>query len=180
MFVKQLIRKTHYRYSFIENLLSIIIGGLLCECLLLIYLISLINTKHNDPIAPIIKIEYVEYIEEPMFKPEPEIIEVIPVYVFEDHLTAKSGIHEGPTGKETWYNLPMDGVINKMHEAGYYMDYSVREDGVKTYGDYVMLAADLEKYPRGTILNTSLGKGIVCDTGTFIDTDVMLDIATDW
>ena len=36
---------------------------------------------------------------------------------------------------------------------------------MKMLGDYVIVAADLNKYPRGSIVDTSLGQGIVCDTG---------------
>ena len=49
------------------------------------------------------------------------------------------------------------------------------------YGDYVMVAADLRIRPRGTILDCSLGKAIVCDTGNFVRTNsCQLDIATAW
>ena len=96
-------------------------------------------------------------------------------------LTASLGVNYGPSGKETYYNLPMDGVIGIMRSAGIYGDYWVREDGAKMYGDYVMVAADLNKYPRGSLVETSLGTGIVADTGTFTTTtDVVLDIATAW
>ena len=48
-------------------------------------------------------------------------------------------------------------------------------------GDYVIVAADLNKYPRGSIVDTSLGQGIVCVTGSFTqNSDTQLDIATDW
>ena len=60
-------------------------------------------------------------------------------------------------------------------------NYWVREDGAKMLGDYVIVAADLNKYPRGSIVDTSLGQGIVCDTGSFTqNSDTQLDIATDW
>lgn len=51
----------------------------------------------------------------------------------------------------------------------------------KNAGDYIMVAADLNKHPRGSIVETSLGQGIVCDTGSFTYTsDTQLDIATSW
>jgi hypothetical protein len=60
-------------------------------------------------------------------------------------------------------------------------DYWVREDGVKMLGPYVMVAANLNTRPRGTVVETSLGLGIVCDTGDFAKKNPMaLDIATDW
>ena len=97
------------------------------------------------------------------------------------HLTRQCGVFEGPSGKETFYNLPMGRVIQYMEDLGYNYRYWVREDGVKMYGQYVMCAADLSIRPKGTILETSLGKAIVCDTGGFTRTcPYGLDIATAW
>ncbi|MBR3133954.1 MAG: hypothetical protein IKG56_00645 [Clostridia bacterium] len=99
-------------------------------------------------------------------------------------LTAWGGVANGPSGFETYYNLPMGGVIDIMRSLGYdeaNYPYWVREDGVKMLGDYVMCAADLSIRPEGTILPTSLGMGIVCDTGDFIYSDpYQLDIAVAW
>ena len=96
-------------------------------------------------------------------------------------LTASGGVYYGPSGKETYYNLNMSGVIDIMRGMGNNDTYWVREDGAKMLGDYIIVAADLNKYPRGTIVETSLGKGIVCDTGSFTqNSDTQLDIATDW
>ena len=48
-------------------------------------------------------------------------------------------------------------------------------------GDYVMVAANLTTHPRGSIVETSLGTGIVCDTGSFAkEHPNRLDIATNW
>lgn len=96
-------------------------------------------------------------------------------------LTASGGVYYGPSGKETYYNLNMSGVVDIMRGMGNNDAYWVREDGAKMLGDYIIVAADLNKYPRGTIVETSLGKGIVCDTGSFTqNSDTQLDIATDW
>lgn len=96
-------------------------------------------------------------------------------------LNKTNGVFEGPSGKETYYNLPMGRVIQYMEALGYNYRYWVREDGVKMYGNYVMCAADLSIRPKGTILETSLGKAIVCDTGGFTRTcPYGLDIATAW
>lgn len=101
-----------------------------------------------------------------------------------DRLTSKSGLYYGASGLESYYNLPMDGVVRIMRELGYNdidFPYWVREDGVKMLGDYVMVAADLETRPRGTILETSLGMAIVCDTGEFARSNpTQLDIAVEW
>ena len=87
----------------------------------------------------------------------------------------------GPSGKETFYNLDMSGVIAIMQSMGYYADYWVREDGVKMYGDYIMVAANLNIRPKGTLVQTSLGMGIVVDTGGFAAANpYQLDIATTW
>lgn len=97
------------------------------------------------------------------------------------HLTRQCGVFQGPSGRETYYNLPMGRVIQYMEDLGYSYRYWVREDGVKMYGQYVMCAADLSIRPKGTVLETSLGTGIVCDTGGFTRTcPYGLDIATAW
>lgn len=96
-------------------------------------------------------------------------------------LTPSSGVFYGPSGKETYYNLDMSGVISTMRGMGNNDEYWVRMDGAKMLGDYIMVAADLNKHPRGSIVETSLGQGIVCDTGSFTYTsDTQLDIATSW
>lgn len=87
----------------------------------------------------------------------------------------------GPSGKETYYNLPMGGVVAIMRRMGNTDEYWVREDGVKMLGDYIMVAANLEIHPRGTLVETSLGTGLVCDTGTFATYNIyQIDIAVDW
>lgn len=96
-------------------------------------------------------------------------------------LNAYDGHVDGPTGDETYYNLPMGGIVDRMHRMGVEGDYWVREDGVKMLGDFVMVAANLTTHPRGSIVETTLGTGIVCDTGSFAeDHPNRLDIATDW
>ena len=96
-------------------------------------------------------------------------------------LTPELGLVQGPWCIETYYNLNMEGVLEIMYTLDYYYDYWVREDGVKMFGDYVMVAADLDIFPRGSIVETSLGQGIVCDTGEFIyDNPYQFDIAVDW
>ena len=90
----------------------------------------------------------------------------------------------GPSGKETYYNKDMTRIISIMRGLGYSEDeypYYIREDGAKCLGSYVMCAADLQTRPRGTILETSLGYAIVCDTGDFTRWNkTQIDLATDW
>ncbi len=98
-----------------------------------------------------------------------------------DVLTASAGVVYGPTGKETYYNLDMSGVIQIMRDLGNTDEYWVRSDGVKMLGDYVMVAANLEVFPRGTLVECSLGTAIVCDTGSFAAANpYQLDIAVTW
>ncbi len=94
-------------------------------------------------------------------------------------LTRAAGVNKGPSGMETYYNLNMSGVISIMRSMGNKDKYWVRKDGVKMLGDYVMVGADFKKHPRGSIVDTSLGKGIVVDTGYFYYKK-QLDIATAW
>lgn len=105
------------------------------------------------------------------------------VYIYDGPvLTKTKGVNYSTYGhKETWYNLPMRGIIRIAKEAGIEGDYWIRDDGVKMYGDYVIVAADLEIFPRGSIVETSLGPGIVLDTGDFIYSNhYQFDIAVDW
>ena len=96
-------------------------------------------------------------------------------------LTRSSGVNYGPSGKETYYNLPMNGVIYYMQLLGYNYQYWVRSDGVKMYGDYIMLAANTNIRPKGIILQTSLGLGMVCDHCEAADGTLnQLDIAVTW
>ena len=96
-------------------------------------------------------------------------------------LTASAGVNQGPSGKETYYNLNMSGVVDIMRNMGNNDEYWVRDDGVKMLGDYVMVAANLDEHPRGSLVESSLGTAIVCDTGGFAYSNPQqLDIATAW
>ncbi len=106
---------------------------------------------------------------------------------FEEHiwrgpsLSKGRGTIQGPSGKETYYNLNMSGVVRIMRRMGYDYEYWVRDDGVKMFGNYVMVAANLSLRPRGSLVQTSLGMGIVCDTGGFAKRNPrQIDIATTW
>lgn len=88
-------------------------------------------------------------------------------------LTKQGGVNWHNGNKETYYNLDMSGVISNAQAMGIQGDYWVREDGVKMYGDKVIVAAQMDK---GTVIDTSLGTGIVldyCPAGT-------IDIAVTW
>lgn len=99
-------------------------------------------------------------------------------------LSRSRGSIQGPSGKETYYNLNMNGVVSIMRRMGFSeaeYPYNVRADGVKCLGPYVMVAAHLGKRPRGSKVQTSLGAGIVCDTGGFAASNpTQIDVATAW
>lgn len=96
-------------------------------------------------------------------------------------LTRSAGVNYGPSGKETYYNLNMSGVVKIMRNMGNNDEYWVRDDGCKMLGNYIMVAANLGVHPRGSLVETSLGTGIVCDTGSFASgNSTQLDIATTW
>lgn len=104
--------------------------------------------------------------------------------VQEDHITKERGGCYGPSGVETYYNLDMSNCVSFMRELGYSEEeypYWIREDGAKMLGNYIMVAANWKIRPKGTILPTSLGDGIVVDTGEFVtDYPYNVDIAVDW
>lgn len=138
-----------------------------------------IDTIYTEPIQtePI-----VEQVEPYTYN---EVVEIIPSYNYSgDCLTASKGVHYGPSGKETYYNLDMSGCVQMMRNLGYSeSEYSVWTDerGVKHFGDYVMVAADLNTRPKGTLVETSLGTGIVVDTGGFAYSNPsQIDVATQW
>ena len=113
-------------------------------------------------------------------------------------LTKKKGTVQGPSGKETYYNMNMSAIVkslvqkkgwvyNEIKKNGYAKNvkggYHIRKDGVKMFGPYIMIAAKLSVHPRGCLMPTSLGMGIVVDTGGFAKTpngDKWIDIATAW
>lgn len=87
------------------------------------------------------------------------------------------------TRKETYYDLGMSRVMEYAAlYCGVQPTYRVREDGVKVDADgYVLVAANLSKYPRCSVVQTSVGAGKVYDTGDFAKTNPeQFDIATDW
>lgn len=100
------------------------------------------------------------------------------------HLTKSAGVFAGPSGKETYYNLPMGRCISIMRDMGYTVEdypYWVREDGAKMLGEYVMCAANLTIRPKGTVIETSLGMAIVVDIGSFAyGNSMQIDLAVDW
>lgn len=101
-----------------------------------------------------------------------------------DRISTSRGVYWGPSGRETYYNLRMDYCVSMMRDLGWdeeHYPYWVREDGAKMLGPYVMVAANWSIRPKGTIIETSLGSGIVVDTGSFVsEYPYGVDIAVDW
>ena len=98
-------------------------------------------------------------------------------------LTPAGGVNYFQGHKETYYNLPMDGVIYLAQARGISGEYFVREDGVKMYrtadGEFVICAARQDLFSQ--IIPTSLGDGIVLDTGSFaLYNPDQVDIAVTW
>lgn len=85
---------------------------------------------------------------------------------------------KGVTHRETYYDLPMNVVINACGGGG----YTVRADGAKVDKDgYILVAANYGNYPRCSVVETSMGPGKVYDTGGFaVRHPHGFDLATDW
>lgn len=144
-----------------------------------------VNIEKSDITITQESLEELQTEEEPEIEEETEtdIEEIETVYIYEGKkLNSVIGTVSGPSGKETYYNLSMDKVIQYMKRLGYDYPYWVREDGCKMYGDYVMVATDTRRFPKGTIIETTLGLGIVCDhcDSAAGYNGVWIDIATTW
>ena len=85
---------------------------------------------------------------------------------------------KGVAHRETYYDLPMNIVINACGGGG----YTVRADGAKVDKDgYILVAANYGNYPRCSVVETSMGPGKVYDTGGFaVRHPHGFDLATDW
>ena len=97
-------------------------------------------------------------------------------------LTARKGVNYFNGQKETWYNLPMTRVMDNADKVfGSHHKRWTDERGVKYYGTYIIVAAPYDVHPYGSNVETSLGTGIVLDTGAFAETNKdQIDIATAW
>lgn len=120
---------------------------------------------------------------------EDEILYVMAEYVSDieysnydgTKLSPYRGRIQGPNGSETYYNLDMSRIVAGLQNRGYEGEYWIREDGCKMYGKYIMVAANYKLHPYGSIVETSLGLAIVCDTGGFVEWNPTgLDLATNW
>ncbi len=85
----------------------------------------------------------------------------------------------GVAHRETYYNLDMSRVATNCGNGGV---VTIRADGVKVDANgYILIAANLSRYPRCSIQQTSLGLAKVYDTGGFVAVHPDgYDIATNW
>ena len=95
-----------------------------------------------------------------------------------NHYTSTNLSGQTVDRQETYYDLNMSIVMTYCGKSG----YTVREDGAKVDDEgYVLIAANLSRYPRCSVVETSLGPGKVYDTGGFAASNPeQFDIATDW
>jgi len=93
-------------------------------------------------------------------------------------LTAGLGKIEYQGHTETWYNLPINNVVRRAQNMGIPCEYWVRDDGVKCFGPWVIVAAHPSKV-RYSMVQTSLGEGIILDVHEKPDED-LIDIAVAW
>jgi uncharacterized protein YabE (DUF348 family) len=86
---------------------------------------------------------------------------------------------KGVTHRETYYDLNMSVVMQSCGQGGYYI---VRPDGAKVDAQgYILIAANYSRYPKCSLVETSLGTGKVYDTGGFASRyPDGFDLATDW
>ena len=110
---------------------------------------------------------------------------ITPILLAVTILTPRAGVNWFNDGltihKETYYNLNMKRVIRNAANNGITGIYQERADGVKTYNNLVIVAANQSRHPYGSVVMTSLGPGIVLDTGSFARSNPeQYDIAVTW
>lgn len=93
-------------------------------------------------------------------------------------LTASIGRITYGNHVETWYDLPMNKVIQRSQDAGIPCEYWIDERGVKMFGEWVIVASH-PSVPRYSLVETSLGTGIILDRHS-VDNVNLYDIATVW
>jgi uncharacterized protein YabE (DUF348 family) len=85
---------------------------------------------------------------------------------------------KGVKHRETYYDLPMSATMGRCGGG----TYTIRGDGAKVDRDgYILIAANLGRYPSCSVVETSMGLGKVYDTGGFAAAHPDgFDLATDW
>jgi uncharacterized protein YabE (DUF348 family) len=130
-----------------------------------------------------VEVSRIEIVRITQKQPTPQI-EVIGIKTNPNALTKSKGAQiftdsKGVRHRETYYDLNMSRVMQACGQGGF---YEVRADGIKVDADgYAIIAANYGRYPRCSIVETSVGPGKVYDTGGFAATHPDgFDIATDW
>lgn len=101
----------------------------------------------------------------------------------EEILNPDNGTIEGPSGKETYYNLPMNYIVGRLKRLGYKGDYWIRDDGMKMYGDKIIVAANWDVHPFGSTVQTSRGMGLIadmCGSSYTSGNPYWIDLAANW
>ena len=108
------------------------------------------------------------------------LMTVIMTVPAEAKLNKRDGVCYFEGHKETYYNLPMDRVLERAdRNFGRHHRKWIRDDGCKMYGPFIIAAGAVERY--GEIVNTSLGEAIILDSGAFaLNNPEQLDIAVTW
>ena len=105
---------------------------------------------------------------------------------WEDFPLWKYGRISGPSGTETYYNQgEFEDLVYNAYCRGfdpedypYWIDY---ETGCRMFGSYIIVAANRDVHPFGSLVQTSLGMGISIDTGSFAyDDPYQIDVAVIW
>jgi uncharacterized protein YabE (DUF348 family) len=111
-------------------------------------------------------------------------VEVVGIKSLPGALTKSKGAQyftdsKGVSHRETYYDLDMSVVMQACGQGG---RYTIRVDGVKVDADgYAIIAANYGRYPRCSVVETSVGPGKVYDTGGFAARyPDGFDISTDW
>lgn len=103
------------------------------------------------------------------------------ITLFAIMLTARGGVYHNPTTglTEKYYNRPMGRVVKLAQNMGIPAEYWERDDGVKMFGPWVIVAAH-PSVTRYTFVETSRGTGIVLDYHTMANEKDMIDLAVTW
>ncbi len=111
-------------------------------------------------------------------------VETIGIQSLPNALTKSKGAQyfvdsKGISHRETYYDLDMRVVMQSCGQGG---KYTIRFDGVKVDADgFAIIAANYARYPKCTVVETSVGPAKVYDTGGFaLRHPEGFDIATDW
>ena len=145
------------------------------------------TSKHKGPVLHKLRLERTRRVMrwEKMNSADTSSQAVNPAPTSGNHLTKSGGRFNYNGHIETWYygntgnpQKDFNYPTSLLKKRGIEGKIWVRNDGCIMYGDYIILATNRSAIPIGTIVETSLGKGISCDTGKLSKNQI--DIATIW